>query len=289
MNNLVLHVPDAIGHSSENLEELFHLTTEIKPGVAVCLDMSQVTWIVPSGVLSLVIFVRYANKLTNHKVCLLSCQTDVTAYLKRVDFFETCREWAYTTDSVLPGEELSRSEASTSLLELSAIRDGEDVRRIADRTSGILSQWLTLGSSQQSDLISILSEMCENICEHSQDIGHVAIQRYRRHRIGLTEVRIAVCDMGLGIRNSLIPVHGEFGSSSVEYILAALAGRSARGKNRTGNGFQNVQQIIQRCRGTLYVRSEDSAVRIRNTDNQPQLHNKLNLIPGTQVSIRLIQ
>lgn len=289
MNPTTLDVPDVLSGGTEKLDGLYGLVYQIDPTKVIGLNMSSVTFIAPSGLIGLLVFVRYLERLTNSPVYFFGCRGEVAAYLERVDFFQTCSAWACTLEEVLPEDTLSRSAASTNLLELACIRKGEDVRRVADRTKGILQQWLIYGSSDQNDLLLILSEMCENICEHAGDIGHVVIQRYQRHQLGYVEVRIAVGDMGQGIRNSLIRAHGEFASSPVEYIQAALNGVSARGQNILGNGFQSVRNIVQRCKGTLYVRSETGAVRVQSGQSIPLLYSDLPFMPGTQVAITLIQ
>ncbi|CAG0984769.1 hypothetical protein ANRL3_02368 [Anaerolineae bacterium] len=286
---MMLHVPDVLASGSERLESLYDLIPEIQVGPDIQLDMSAVRWIHPSGIVGMATFSRRAQQLTDKKVHVVGCQPEVLAYLMRVDFFQTCADWAYSTDHVPPEIELSRSVASTNLLELEAIHGPEDVRRTANRTRGILQAWLDYGSSEQNDLISILSEMCDNICEHSQDFGYVAIQRYYRPSLGHAEVRIAIGDMGIGIRGSLKPIHGNLGNSAVEYIRAALDGTSRRGRGIRGNGFQRVQEIIQRCKGRLFVRSENAAIRI-GSDPAPVIeYTNLTFFPGTQVAIVLGQ
>jgi anti-anti-sigma regulatory factor len=282
-----MRVPAILAASSENLEPLYDMLADIEKSRPLRLDMSQVHWIHPSGLTSLLLFARYARELTHSKVCLFGCQDSVLAYLERVNMFDAGSEWLFTNDRVNPDSELGRSDSSTSVLELKAIRNSEDVRQIADRTRGIVREWLPRASKQQNDLIQILSEVCGNICEHSHDIGHIAIQRYRRVRFGLTEVRISVSDMGIGIRKSLIQRHGEFADLSCDYIQAALKGRSSRGKNIVGNGFQKVQEIIVRGHGTLYVRSENGGVRSKNQTMHVFSHSAI--VPGTQVAITFTQ
>jgi len=289
VQHIELRVPDILASGSESLESLYDLLRNIQAGHELRLDMGAVRWTHPSGIIGLAAFCRYASQFTGERVCILGCQPNVLAYLMRVDFFETCRDWAYTTDHVPPEIELSRSVASTNLLELEAIHSPEDVRRTANRTHGILQAWLDYGSSEQNDLISILSEMCDNICEPSQDFGHVAIQRYYRPSLGHAEVRIAIGDMGIGIRKSLEPVHGNLGDSALDYIRAALNGTSRRGKGIRGNGFQRVQEIIRRCKGRLFVRSENAAVRIKSDPPTAIEYPNLTFFPGTQVAIVLGQ
>ena len=48
-----------------------------------------------------------------------------------------------------------------------------------------------------------LSEVCQNIIEHSENKGFVGIQKYHFNSINKNVVKIAVMDIGIGFRKSL--------------------------------------------------------------------------------------
>ncbi len=48
-----------------------------------------------------------------------------------------------------------------------------------------------------------LSEVCQNIIEHSENKGFVGIQKYRFQNLNKNVVKIAVMDVGIGFRKSL--------------------------------------------------------------------------------------
>lgn len=284
---LRIEVPDVLNGSTLNLESLFCLLDQVKEGRSIELNMTRVSFIHPYGLTGLMLFAQRARELTQHRVCVKGCRPKVFAYLERINFFSTCADCLFTTDTMLPGYELSRSDSSRNLLELEPVRTSEDVLKITTRMRGIFDQWLSLGVSEQNDLIVILSEMCDNICEHSQSTGHVVIQSYWRQSSNIMQLRIALCDLGIGIPGSLIGRYGRFGSTATDYIQAALAGRSRREIDIQGNGFQRVQEIIRQSRGTLAVRSHDGVVRIINAQPNPSIHSHLTFIPGTQLAILL--
>lgn len=284
---LVIVVPDALSGSTQELESLFSSLQQVKAGHSVELDMSRVSFIYPYGLIGLMLFAQLANEKSKQSVCVRGCKPEIFAYLERVNFFSACADYLFTTDTMHPEYELSRSNASRNLLELEPVHKSKDVLKITNRMRGIFDQWLVLGESEQNDLIVILSEMCDNICEHSQSTGHMVIQSYWRQALNKMEVRIAICDLGIGIPKSLISKHGEFGNSTGDYILAALSGKSRREKAIQGNGFQRVQEIIQRSKGSLFVRSQDGSVRILNNQPLPIVSSGLTSIPGTQLAINL--
>lgn len=286
-SSLLIVVPDVLNGSTLNLESLFDLLDQVKQGHSLELNLSRVSFIHPYGLVGLMLFAQRASEITQGRVCIQGCQPKVFAYLERVNFFSTCTDCLFTTDTMLPDYELSRSDSSRNLLELAPIRTSEDVLKIATRMRGIFAQWLSLGVSEENDLIVILSEMCDNICDHSQSTGHVAIQSYWRQTSNVMQVRIAICDLGIGIPGSLTGKYGHFGTNAVDYIQAALLGKSRRETEIQGNGFQRVQEIIRQSRGTLLVRSHDGAVRILNTQPNPSIHSGLAFVPGTQLAILL--
>lgn len=282
-----IDIPDVLGGSTENLESLFSLLPGVKLGAHVQLDLSQVSFILPYGLIGLMLFAQQASANSKNRVCIRGCQPRIFAYLERVNFFSTCSDCLFTTDSGLTDYKLSRSDASRNLLELEVVQSSEDVLKIASRMRRIFEERLALSIPEQNDLIVILSEMCDNICEHSQSTGHVVVQSYRRQTLGTMEVRIAICDLGIGIPDSLISRHGRFASTTADYIREALSGKSRRDIGIQGNGFQRVQEIISQSRGTLFVRSQDAAVRIVNTQSTPSIYTDLTFLPGTQLAIKL--
>lgn len=47
-------------------------------------------------------------------------------------------------------------------------------------------------------------------------------------------MQIAICDMGKGVRQSLIDCYGPFAATTLHYLRAALADKSARTLGRDG-------------------------------------------------------
>jgi len=283
-------VPNVLHNDPGKLDRLYELVSQIQRGETVLLDLSQVQFVYPTGIVGMALFLRSAYERSGHKLIVSGCQDNILAYLQRINFFDTCSEWAVCTAEVPSESELARSEASTNLLELRPIRNHDDVNLAANRAQGIIRSWLSFNSSQLNNLVIVLSEMGGNVCDHSKDYGFICIQKYLHGLGSNVVVRIAVGDMGIGIRQSLMQRHRNIGSTSIAYIRAALQGKTSRpGKYIRGNGFQRVQEIVRGCNGSLFVRSGDGAVLIPAASGEIIDFPNLIDFPGTFVAITLNQ
>ena len=78
------------------------------------------------------------------------------------------------------------------------------VGRVQERAQAIIKNELKLESKAIMGFAMTLSEVCQNIIEHAGQGGWVAVQSYKwTKRLGRRVVVIAVCDAGLGFRQSL--------------------------------------------------------------------------------------
>jgi hypothetical protein len=159
------------------------------------------------------------------------------------------------------------------------------VEQIVARARSIFSHWLltpNLGS-----LLNVISELCANIYQHSGDAqGCILIQKYQSRTRGRVEVRLAVGDLGQGIRGSLSVKHGEFGQEPLDYLRAAMLGRSARLSGRGGMGLRRVEQIVESEGGYLWLRSETAAI-LSCGPGKLEERGDLVYVPGTQVAVEL--
>ncbi|MCL5952729.1 MAG: hypothetical protein M1132_13595 [Chloroflexi bacterium] len=286
-----LVIPNVLAPESGSYspEALFSLLPQLAKGEPLRFDMSQVSFVYPPGIVGLALFLRAAWERSGSQIILFGFQEKILAYFQRLDFLEICRPWASCSDQISAAATLSRKQASTNLLELRLIRNYDQVNEAAYRARDILKTWLAFDSDQLSHLVTILSEMGGNVCDHSQDFGFISIQKYLYATERKVAVRIAVGDLGIGIRASLMRRHGNLGPTSLAYIRAALEGKTSRRKRVLGNGFQLVQSIIKGCRGSLLVRSEDAAVLIDTEHGQIAEFPNQVPFPGTFVSIFLYQ
>ncbi len=281
MSEILIAIPDALGEAPDAVERLFAVLHNTPSGEPIVLDLTSVNWIRPYGALSFLGICRYLKQLTHRPVRLTGLQSDIHAYLRRIDFFKCGTETVYTTDSFNSTDDLTRSTSSSNVLELFPIHVHEDVYEVAARARHILAYWLGSTSYDIDNIVILLSEACSNIVDHSGDAGIVTIQKYdRKHCI---DVNLAIGDLGRGIRQSLMAVHGAVSDTCAGYIEQALAGLSARFGERGGQGLGAIRRIATESEGSLYIRSEMGSILARASGTTTS--DDLYFFPGTEIAI----
>jgi len=282
-DRVTFRVPNFLDATPLIIEDLYNQTQELPIGRPFALDMGAVRFIRPYGAIALVMTVRQLAARSGHRVQILNLRPDVHQYLHRMDFFDVVRPW--TVSPPTPEEEWARSQQTQNLLELTRIGDHDDIKNVVLRADRIFTRWL--GSSDLKRLLSILSELCSNIHQHSGDEhGCVMIQRYERSTEGVVEVSLAVGDLGCGIRGSLSARYPKIGKEPLNYIYAALQGRTARLTGRGGLGLRHVEGIVQGYKGWFWLRSETAAI-LTYGPNDRREERGLALLPGTQAAVLL--
>lgn len=244
-------------------------------------DMAQVEFVKPYGALLLLASARFIAERTGYKVKLDNLRNDTHAYLERMDLFTAGEAWLYCESE--PLEKLSRNPTSSNLLEITRLTTIDARMQFQGRARKVLSTWLPSLPHEINEIVTILSEICGNAEEHSQDQGHVMIQSYRHQ--SYTEVDIVVIDLGIGISGSLKRRYRHLAKNDIDYIKLAISGYSSRGKQEGGAGLQIVQRHVVNRNGELAIRSGSGLV-IIDRDETPQSI-FTSSFPGTQVSLKL--
>ncbi len=281
MSEIFIAIPDSLGEVPDAVERLFAILHASSTGDPIALDLTSVTWIRPYGALCLLGVCRYLKQLTHRPVRLTGLQSDIHAYLRRIDFFKSGTETVYTTDPFNSIDDLSRSTSSSNVLELFPICVHEDIYEVAARARYILANWFGSTSHDINNIVILLSETCSNIVDHSGDAGIVTIQKYDRKRC--IDVNLAIGDLGRGIRQSLMAVHGAVSDTCTGYIEQALNGLSARSGERGGQGLGAIRRIATESGGSLHLRSEMGSVLAQTSGTTTC--DDLYFFPGTQVAI----
>ncbi len=281
MNGTPIVVPDVLSNGPETVEKLFKLLNTPPLSGPVFLDMAGVSWIQPYGAVSLHGFCRYLKQLTREPVRFVRLRKKIHAYLRRIDFFTCENDIVSPTEVFRPSDDLSRSPASSTVLELFPIQTQKDVYEVASRGRRILTSWLEDAKDDIDRIVSLVSEACGNVVDHSGDMGMVMIQKYD-HRC-FVEIELAISDLGKGIRRSLLVKHEDLSDTSSGFIERALAGLSARPGERGGQGLGTIQRIATASGGALYIHSETGSVQTKSTGRFS--HNDRPFFPGTQIAI----
>lgn len=255
------------------------------------IDLSAVTFIDPYGMLALLEFGELCQLEDIKKTIILPRSPDVCTYLERMDFFLHARR-SFTLEGNHPDPgSVQRLSESDVLLEITPIERSRDIHfitgRVRERAHAILETHLHYDERAVNGFIVALSEVCQNIIEHSENKGFVGIQKYRFPKMNKNVVKIAVMDIGIGFRKSLARRFKL--KSDLEAIQKALLQGASRHEDEgRGHGLAAVRRFLNQWQGRLSVRSGTARHSIlpawaRGRDQETGL----TLFPGAQINILL--
>jgi anti-anti-sigma regulatory factor len=280
-------------------ERLVRQVEQLQPEATeqIVIDLEHVRFVDPYGMVGLLALARFLRQQHYAPVLMLPRSDEVMKYLDRMDFSRHAeRLYAIDLTTLWPDGGYSRSIHSDVLLEITPITRSEDihyiVERVRERAQTILAQNLHYEQAAIDGFVVALSEVCQNIPEHSQDVGYVAIQKYfYGRRLGKNLVKIAVMDLGVGFRTSLAP---KYATQSAQWTdlralrLAMFEGASRYDDPGRGQGLSAVRRFVERWQGKLMIRSGSARVGLSPTwDRSATRQTNLTPFPGTQVSIVL--
>lgn len=218
---------------------------------------------------------------------------DTMSYIARTGFY-THAEQIFDMHGHVPRSRATGT-ASSVLLEITPIAGSQDVHHVVDRiqkrAQDILVSMLHLEPTATMRFATTLSEACQNIIEHAESPGWVAVQTYQwKQRLGRRVVVIAVCDSGIGFRKSLEDSPA-FRPSDRWDDARALEEAVIRGVSRfrergRGQGLAGVRKFVGLWDGKLSVRSGTARIAIvPNWDEDVALAENLPPFPGSQMQI----
>lgn len=258
----------------------------------VTFDLSETSFIDPGGVVCLLDLCRF---FIQHDVELEFKRMDetVSSYLSKISF------WNYLKK--MRGEQNDQStlkkpdRGSDVLLGLSRIREHSDIpkqlRRVKQRAGHILSKYLKYPDKELDRFLTAFSELCQNVVEHSEDIGTVTAQKYYyRKRLGRNVVKIAVSDLGRGIKDTLDDKFSELTDWDDQTAIrkALFQGASRFDDEGRGHGLSSVRQYTKQWNGRLSIRSGEARISIvPDWSDYQKEEEKLPCFPGTQVVLVL--
>ncbi len=253
------------------------------------IDLSTTTFIDPYGMVGLLEIGELCMLEDVKKTVVLPRSTDVLRYLSRMDFFSHARRY-FTLEPMQPPP-ASGNDESDVLLEITPIERANDIHlivgRVEERAQSILAKHLRYDEKAISGFIVALSEICQNIVEHSENKGFVGIQKYRYPSLGKNIVKIAVMDAGIGFRKSLssrFKLKGDLDAID----KALLHGASRHEEEGRGHGLAAVRRFVSQWQGRLSIRSGTARLSLipkwsRGQERETSLQN----FPGSQVNIIL--
>jgi hypothetical protein len=265
------------------------------PAVPEAIDCSQVRFVDPSGVLAL-LSVGLSAPYRRERAWGLALPRDpaVLSWLERCGARRLIDELFVVAGAPQDGGPAPRDQGRDPvLLDLSLVREGADIHRAVARIKGRADLLLVsrLGySGLAADRFTVaLSELCQNVVDHSGSPGLALAQCYQRAG-GETEIRLAVADVGVGVRASLSPRYaaGHVGAwdDRAAIRLAFQSGVTGTGNPDRGLGLAAVADMVRAWGGALRLRSGTAACTV---GARPSERTGLAAFPGTHVSIRLPQ
>jgi anti-sigma regulatory factor (Ser/Thr protein kinase) len=285
----VINLPPSL--NDKTFETVFAQLAPVPADARILLDARHTRWASPYGLTALLTIAQARPE----RPALYAPEADDTAsYWARAGFFRQAEE-LFELHGSIPR---SRNGESDVLLEITPVARSEDVHEVVGRIQGkaqaILSRELGLDAKATMGFAMTLSEACQNIVEHAGRGGWVAVQTYRwSQRLGRRVVVIAVCDAGVGFRQSLESGNPGRAKSGRWDDAAALEEAVIRGVSRfrdpgRGQGLAGVRRYIGRWDGKLSVRSGTARISIVPTwDDDVPLEEKLAHFPGAQMQITI--
>jgi anti-sigma regulatory factor (Ser/Thr protein kinase) len=156
------------------------------------------------------------------------------------------------------------------------------------RAAHILKYWIS--DTIIDYFVTVISELCQNIYEHSLDSGYLSMQTYSIGKDNI--VRLSISDSGIGIKRSFDENSTVRYDSPAQLIELALT-TPISSKREFGYGLCQVNAIMEKLKGTVYIRTGNAFVSAMYHKKSVGssflfLKNDLTYFNGTQISISLM-
>ncbi len=273
--------------TEETFEYFFETTKDSS-----IIDLQEITFIDPYGMVGLLEIGEFFHMNGLQKTIYLPKTEEVLKYLERMDFFRFAKE-IFTIHPVsfqIP-DWYHRSFYSDVLLEITPIEKSDDIHfivgKVKARADIILTKHLRYDNRTINEFIVAISEICQNIIEHSETKGFVGIQKYYFQNLNKNVVKIAVMDIGIGFRNSLSERFSL--KDDLEAIEKGLLHGASRFADKgRGHGLSAVRKFIKQWNGKLSIRSGTAKLSIiPKWARGKAKERKLSYFPGAQINIML--
>ena len=285
----VISVPSSL--DDQTFEQVLEQLAPLPQDARILIDARNTTWASPYGLTALL---TLAQTRLEKPQFFPPEKDDTASYWSRANFFRYADDLMEIKGRV-PSQRPERE--SGTLLEVTPVSRSDDVHtvveRIKDKAAHIITNNLHLESRAVMGFAMTLSEACQNIVEHAGRGGWVAVQNYNyRKRMGRHVVQIAVCDAGVGIRQSLEsgnrrPLTDRW-DDGVALETAVIQGTSRFPDHGRGQGFRGIRGYLRKWKGKLAVRSGTARVAdVPSWDDDVPRRDQLAYMPGTQLFIMI--
>ncbi|MCL2497091.1 MAG: ATP-binding protein [Symbiobacteriaceae bacterium] len=262
---------------------------EFRPqsGITNVLSFKDVRFIDPFGLIIAAEYLRYLVFAAEQVAIYLPQDGEVLRYLRRSRFVE----FATQLGRVLPESKAfyPKHQDEDWLLPLTPLRSEEEVPGLVARLYSSLQKLMErsqiMAPGQAAQMSSLLAELCQNVTQHSFDLGLVAAQVYRTlgSQGEKRTIQIAVGDLGIGLRGSLAKRYMTVEWSDAKVISQALAkGVSSVAQEGRGLGLALVYQKTSEFKGHILIRSGTALLESKAATD---LFTQGAYFPGTQIAL----
>ena len=282
-HTIIIENEDILGGSVTDVEPFYTQVAQAPPARQYSLDMTAVSFVRSYGAMALINAARQLWQRSGAPLLLTNLRSEIHSYLHFIRLFELGGDFMQVASGA--PQPWQPQSSSPDHLPLTYITGSADVEAVVERGRAIYRYWLQVPN--YSNLMSVISELGANIYQHSGDVrGGVLMQKIQSGSRDRVEVRLAVSDLGQGIRRSLSARHKDIGPEPLDYLRAAIEGKSARASGRGGMGLRTVDRFVRTVGGYWWLRSETAAI-FREGAGQVQEYTNLVHMPGTQVAVEL--
>lgn len=254
-------------------------------------DLCEIGFIDPFGMVAILEIGELLKSEGIKKTILLPESEEVIKYLERMDFFKFADNYFELPPIPQIIKKYRRSQETDVLLEITPIEKSDDIHfivgKVKERANAILKKHLHYDDKTINGFIVALSEVCQNIIEHSETKGFVGIQKYFWQNLKKNIVKLAVMDIGIGFRKSLserFDLKDDY--DAIEKGL--LHGASRYEDKGRGHGLSAVRRFVAEWDGKLSVRSGTAKLTIMpKWGRGKRKETNLAYFPGAQVNIIL--
>ena len=280
-NFYTIKLPDNL--SMKSVDELYRVTIMSQGICGVIFDFKNVTFVTPHNLILIVTASRFLSDRYNRAVEWKQIRPNILGYMDRMniselDFISIERPSIFKRHSY---------EKSDALVELSVIKDMQQIGSAIRQTREVLTRWFPdSGNGCKLHLSTLIKETVENSIEHSSaepsnGFCYYVLQKYG-HADGTTEVQIAVGDTGVGMLTSQRRVHPSTKNDAEALLEAVWNGRSGR-EGGGGMGYINIKESLAPLHGKVYIRSGRAHLEYVAGESYARIFRHSYSCPGTQI------
>jgi hypothetical protein len=253
------------------------------PEDKIVIDLSNVTFIKPLGVIGVLLLVENITKLSVDIAPLIEIippkNSEVTDYLLKVNFVDvlvSLTEWNIQGELAVSGRRLK------PVIPITRFRTPQEIENIANDMQGKFHTELARLTSLLQPCHLVFSELANNVIEHANSSGGFVLAQQYDYTEG-SVIEIAVGDCGIGILSSLRQKHANklLVTDDRQAIKLVLGGGFSRiNDSYRGYGINHIMEEMIRAPDRVLTIRSGNGYSILSTGNK-QYSAKCEFFPGT--------